>query len=141
MQIRSGASSNLCTAAIVRCIRALSILQPLVPAQSGDLGQQIEDEEQWLSIPAYGGMATDQKGVSAFPNLTPLGGSINGITVLISDGVTAGNVILADASGIAGASGDVVLNEFREGSFQSDTAPDSPISASITFIKLHGNCG
>ena len=60
-------------------------------------------------------MLTDQKGVSAFPNLTPQGGSINGITVLVSDGVTAGNVILADASGIAAASGDLMLNEFSEG--------------------------
>ena len=65
-------------------------------------------------------MLTDQKGVSAFPNLTPQGGSINGIAVLVSDGVTAGQVVLADASGIAAASGDVTLNEYTEGSVHLD---------------------
>lgn len=81
-------------------------------------------------------MLTDQHGVSAFPNLTPLGGSINGITVLVSDAVTAGQVILADASGIAAASGDVTLNEYREGMFQGESAPDSPITASTSFQSL-----
>ena len=81
-------------------------------------------------------MLTDGKGVSAFPNLTPQGGSINGITVLTSDGVTAGNVVLVDASGIAAGSGDLMLNEFREGMVQLDTSPDSPPSASTNFVSL-----
>ena len=81
-------------------------------------------------------MLSDGKGVSAFPDLTPQGGSINGITVLVSDGVTVGNVLLADASGIAAGSGDVTLNEFREGMVQLDTAPDSPPSASTNFVSL-----
>jgi hypothetical protein len=81
-------------------------------------------------------MLTDQKGVSAFPDLTPLGGSINGITVLVSDAVTAGQVILADASGIAAASGDIGLQEFTEGSLQFDSAPDSPPSASTNIVSL-----
>jgi len=63
-------------------------------------------------------MLTDSKGVSAFPDLGPLGGSINQIPVLVSEGVTAGNVVLVDGSGIAAASGDLVLNEFREGMMQ-----------------------
>jgi HK97 family phage major capsid protein len=81
-------------------------------------------------------MLTDQHGLSAFPLLTPTGGSINGITVLTSDSVSAGNVILADASGIAAASGDVALNEFREGTVQLESAPDSPTSASTNYISL-----
>ena len=81
-------------------------------------------------------MLSDGKGVSAFPDLTPQGGSINGITVLVSDGVTAGKVVLADASGIAAGSGDVTLNEFREGMVQLDTSPDSPPSASTNFVSL-----
>jgi HK97 family phage major capsid protein len=89
-------------------------------------------------------MLTDSKGVSAFPDLTPTGGSINGITVipddglknLITNGVTTANVILVDASGIAAASGDVAFQEFTEGTFQGDSAPDSPISASTSFISL-----
>jgi hypothetical protein len=81
-------------------------------------------------------MLTDSKGVSAFPDLGPLGGSINQIPVLVSEGVTAGNVVLVDASGIAAASGDLVLNEFREGMIQLDSAPDSPPSASTNFVSL-----
>jgi hypothetical protein len=81
-------------------------------------------------------MLTDSKGVSAFPDLGPLGGSINQIPVLVSEGVTAGNVVLVDGSGIAAASGDLVLNEFREGMMQLDTAPDSPPSASTNFVSL-----
>ena len=81
-------------------------------------------------------MLTDQKGVSAFPDLTPTGGSINGITVLVSDAVTAGQVILADASGIAAASGDLMMNDFDEGSFQGEAPADSPISSSTNFQSL-----
>ena len=63
-----------------------------------------------------------EHGVSAFPNLTPQGGSINGIVVLSSDAIAAGNVILCDSSGLAAASGDVTLNEFSEGMLQLDRA-------------------
>lgn len=81
-------------------------------------------------------MLTDGHGLSAFPNLTPMGGSINGIIVLVSDAVTAGNVLLVDASGVGAASGDVVLNEFREGTVQLDTAPNSPPDASTPYLSL-----
>jgi hypothetical protein len=80
-------------------------------------------------------MLTDQKGISAFPDLTPTGGLINGITVLVSDAVLTGNVILADASGLAGASGDVTLNEYTEGSIITDAPPNSPASASDNVIS------
>jgi hypothetical protein len=83
-------------------------------------------------------MLTDSKGVSAFPNLGPLGGSINQIPVLVSEGVTAGNVVLVDASGIAAASGDLVLNEFREGMMQLDTTPDSRLRRQRT-LSHYGN--
>ena len=83
-------------------------------------------------------MLTDSKGVSAFPDLGPLGGSINQIPVLVSEGVTAGNVVLVDASGIAAASGDLVLNEFREGMMQLDTTPDSRLRRQRT-LSHYGN--
>ena len=85
-------------------------------------------------------MLTDSKGISAFPDLTPTGGSIQGITVLTSDGITAGNVILADSSGIAGASGDVLLDQIQEGTLQFESsAPDSPPTASTNYIGLWQN--
>ena len=68
--------------------------------------------------------------------MTPLGGSICGIPVLISDGVTVGNVILVDATGIGAGSADVGFAEYHEGSVQLDTAPDSPPTASTNVISM-----
>ena len=84
-------------------------------------------------------MLTDQHGVSAFPNLTPQGGSINGIVVLSSDAIAAGNVILCDSSGLAAASGDVTLNEFSEGMLQLESVPDSPPAVSVNYMSLFQN--
>lgn len=81
-------------------------------------------------------MLTDGHGLSAFPNLTPVGGSIQGMPVIPSDAMTAGNVLLVDASGVAGASGDLVFSEFKDGMVQLDSVPDSPPSASTNYISL-----
>jgi hypothetical protein len=81
-------------------------------------------------------MLTDSKGVSAFPNLTPLGGEINGIRVLVSDGCTAGQVVLVDASKVAIGATDFELQEYRDGNLQFDSSPDSPPSASTNFVSL-----
>lgn len=76
------------------------------------------------------------KGDSAFPELGPLGGEINSIPVLVSDGLSTGQVVLVDASGIGAASGDIGLNEMSKGTVVLDTAPDSPPSASTAYISL-----
>ena len=81
-------------------------------------------------------MLTDQHGIGAFPQLTPMGGSINGIPVLVSDGVTAGQVILVYASSIGGNAGEMLLTESDQASLQQDSAPDSPQSASTNFVSL-----
>ena len=81
-------------------------------------------------------LTSGAKGDSAFPELGPLGGEINSIPVLVSDGLSTGQVVLVDASGIAAASGDIGLSEMREGSVVLDTAPDSPPTASTAFISL-----
>jgi hypothetical protein len=81
-------------------------------------------------------MLSDGRGLSAFPNLSPVGGSIQDVPVLLSDAVSVGNVLLVDASGVAAASGDVVLNEFREGMVQLDTAPDSPPTSATPYVSL-----
>ena len=46
---------------------------------------------------------------------------------------TAGQVILADASGIAAASGDLMMNDFDEGSFQG-----APLH-SLMIVLFYGN--
>jgi uncharacterized membrane protein (DUF441 family) len=71
-------------------------------------------------------MLTDQKGVSAFPDLGPQGGFVNQIPVLVSDGINAGLVVLIDASSVAAASGELTLSEVEDAILQMDTAPDSP---------------
>jgi hypothetical protein len=81
----------------------------------------------------------NSSGISVFPDLTPLGGSINGIPVLVSDGVTAGLVILADASQIAAASGDIVLSEIDEMIVQLDDAPTSPPTTAAVYQSLWQN--
>src|SRR5262245_25221655 len=81
-------------------------------------------------------MLTDQKGVSAFPDLGPQGGTINKIPVLVSDGLSAGQVVLLDASGIAGAPGDVALQNLNEIMVQLADAPDSPASGSTNYLSL-----
>jgi hypothetical protein len=90
----------------------------------------------WRLICKRWSMLTDQKGVSAFPDLGPMGGSINGIPVLVSDGISAGLVVLVDAASCAAASGELILSEVEEALSQMDSAPDSPPTASTSMQSL-----
>ena len=87
-----------------------------------------QDSKLFLIVPALvckmWAMLTDGKGIAAFPDLTPQGGSIQGITVLVSDGSLIGTIVLVDASGIAAASGDIMLQQLKEGSVTASDAPD-----------------
>jgi hypothetical protein len=78
----------------------------------------------------------NDRGTSCYPALTPTGGSINGIPVLISDSVGTGLIILADASGLAANGGDIILTEADQASLQFNDAPDSPPGAGTAFINL-----
>ena len=84
-------------------------------------------------------MLTDQHGVSAFPNLTPVSGEINEIRILTSDAVATGQAVLCDASGIAAASSDLGFKESRDATLQLNDAPDSPPSASTNLVSLYQN--
>jgi HK97 family phage major capsid protein len=79
---------------------------------------------------------TGTTGQRAFPEMGPMGGSICGIPVLVSDGLLAGTVMLVDASGIGAGSADLALFENREGALQMDSAPDSPPTASTNLVSL-----
>jgi hypothetical protein len=68
--------------------------------------------------------------------MTPHGGTILGIPVIASDAVTAGQVVLFDASGIAAGSDTVVLSTMGEGTIMPDTAPDSPQVAGTNVVSL-----
>jgi Phage capsid family len=80
--------------------------------------------------------ATATNGRPAFPQMTPQGGSILGITVIASDAVTAGQVVLVDATGIAAGSDTITLNTMAEGTIMPDSAPDSPQVAGTNVVSL-----
>ena len=82
---------------------------------------------------------TGTTGQRAFPEMTPMGGSIAGVPVLISDSMLTGNVMLVDASGLGAGSSDLALSEIREGVVQMDSAPDSPPTASTNLVSLWQN--
>jgi HK97 family phage major capsid protein len=82
---------------------------------------------------------TSTNGQRAFPEMGAMGGTLCGIPVLVSDAVTAGQLILVDAAQVAAGSGDVLLQELNEASVQLDTNPDSPPTASTNFISLWQN--
>jgi Phage capsid family len=81
-------------------------------------------------------MLSDQHGVSAFPDLTPMGGEIQGIPVLLSDAVGVGLLYLIDASSIGANGGEMVFTEADQVSIHLDDAPTSPPTASSTYVSL-----
>jgi hypothetical protein len=82
-------------------------------------------------------MLTDSKGLSAFEDLTPTGGQIQGIVVIPTDGVISGQVVLADATGLGGNAGEVLLQNANEVSLQMESlTPDSPPSGSTNLLSV-----
>lgn len=68
--------------------------------------------------------------------VTPNGGSWNDVPVLVSSGLSAGQVVMIDAAGIAAAKGTIELEDFEHGMVAPSDAPDSPPSASTTMESL-----
>src|SRR5262249_22138730 len=76
-----------------------------------------------------------------FPELTPQGGSINGISLMVSDAVGTGLIYLVDASSIGANAGELILEEGGEYSRQGDSTPDSPPGASTPLVSaFQMNC-
>jgi hypothetical protein len=85
--------------------------------------------EAWATIGDAGGVA--------FPDATVNGGSISGMTIIPSDVVTAGEIILIDAAGIAvGDSGLTDIATTDQATLSLFDPADSPISASTVFTSL-----
>jgi Phage capsid family len=78
----------------------------------------------------------DSQGGPGFPTVTVDGGSIGGMTVIPCDEVTAGEIILVDASQVAAGSDGLVLDSSTEASVHMDTAPDSPPGAASAYVSL-----
>jgi hypothetical protein len=81
-------------------------------------------------------MLTDQHGVSAFPDLGPLGGSIQGIPLVVSDAVGTGLLYLIDASSIGANGGEMVFTEADQASIHLSDTPDSPPTLSTSYVSL-----
>jgi hypothetical protein len=78
----------------------------------------------------------DSAGGRAFPGVTPTGGLLDGVPLLISDAQSSGVLTLFDASQVAVAAGDIELDRASAANLQMDTAPDSPPTASSPYINL-----
>ena len=77
--------------------------------------------------------ATSTNGTPAFPEMQVQGGVISGIEVVVSDAVTAGQMVLIDASGFAGAVELPTQQVLGEGTITQSDTPDSPQTAATFF--------
>ena len=76
-------------------------------------------------------------GAAAFEGLGVNGGTIvPGLTVIVSDGVSAGTAVLVDASQVAAASETMQLSASNEAIVQMDSSPDSPPVAGSVMTSL-----
>jgi HK97 family phage major capsid protein/HK97 family phage prohead protease len=90
-------------------------------------------------------LMTNSLGNKEFPDINMNGGTLLGIPVVTSENIpaTGGSptdgypIILASAPDILLADdGDVTIDASQEASLQMETAPDSPATASTTFVSM-----
>jgi HK97 family phage major capsid protein len=82
---------------------------------------------------------TTSTGALLFPDMSPKGGVVAGMQVLVTDALTTSFAIV-DANAIATGDGGVELDASNQSSLIMDSAPDSPESASTVLKSLfqHG---
>ena len=78
----------------------------------------------------------DNSGAAAFPTLNYDGGTIGGITAVVSDGVPSQTMILVDTQQVAAASETIQLAVATHAVVQLDTSPNSPVSGSTVLTSL-----
>jgi hypothetical protein len=81
---------------------------------------------------------TTSTGEVAFPEMSPTGGRICNMPVLVSD-AAAQQIVIADATQIAATSSEIVLDSSNQATVQLDSAPTSPPSATANVISLWQN--
>lgn len=74
-----------------------------------------------------------------FPEMGPMGGTMFNIPAMPVDGLSAGTLGLIDAAGLAGDALGIELTPARHANIQLNDSPDSPETASTTFINLWQN--
>lgn len=60
-----------------------------------------------------------------FSDMGPTGGVIRNIPALVSDALSAGTILLVDATGIAGATDTITIDTATQGALKMDTVPGS----------------
>lgn len=78
----------------------------------------------------------DSGGGVVFPDATWSGGSAAGVPIIASDGCAAGEIILADATGIAAGQEGLRIERSEHATVQASDAPDSPPSAATGYVSL-----
>jgi Phage capsid family len=78
----------------------------------------------------------DSAGAKAFDGVTPLGGELDGVPILISDAAAASTLYLLDASQIAIAAGEIELDRSDMATLQLDSTPDSPPVVGTNYQSL-----
>lgn len=77
-------------------------------------------------------------GEFAFPGALS-GDPLGLVTLVASDGATAGTMVLFDASQLAGDPGIVELDSSNQATLQLDTVPTSPPDATVPYVSLFQN--
>jgi HK97 family phage major capsid protein len=88
--------------------------------------------EAWSVLP-------DASGAAAFPTVTVNGGTIGGMTIVVVDEATDGEIILVDATQVAAGSEGLVLDNSMQATLQLDAPADSPVSASTVMTSVWQN--
>ena len=78
-------------------------------------------------------------GDAAFPGMNYNGGTIAGMTAVVSEGVPTSTIVCVDAQQVAAASDTINLDQSDQASIQLDTAPDSPPTASTNMYSFWPN--
>lgn len=76
-------------------------------------------------------------GEKVYPDLDVLGGTIDGIPVVPSDGLVSGTALLADAQGLAANRGTAGVSVSQQGSVELESAPsqDATASAGVQLVS------
>jgi HK97 family phage major capsid protein len=78
---------------------------------------------------------TTIQGSLLFPNMTPTGGEVQGMQVIVTSAVS-GSIVAVDASQLAAASGNIILDTSEEATLQFDSTPDSPPTNATNLVSL-----
>ena len=81
---------------------------------------------------------TTSTGAIAFPEMSPTGGRICNMPVLVTD-AAAQQIIVADAAQIAATSSRVEMDSSNQATVQLDSAPNSPPIATANVVSLWQN--